>query len=386
MRPKGEHTPAEVTSSRRLAVGGGARLGAVAVAILAAACSDSLLAPDRRPLLDLPPDLEQVTFVTEGRPSSPYVLLEIRHQDGFRGFVAIDGVGRPVWYFRTVGSPSGATRRANGNFVLLDNERGLVEVTVDGDVASELPQEARPGRFVHHDVSATPDDKVVFIAEDARPSPDTLVTGDAVWEWTPETGEAVMLWSTHDHFDPEVDRGERSQTSDWVHANSVSVGASGAIILSMHFLDQVVAIEPDHATLRWRLGGVGATVRVEDPFSGQHTAAELEPNRVLVFDNGFSREQERYSRAAEYVIEGSVARLDWEWRPERDNWARVISSARRLPNGNTMVGFGLPQSAQLGSTGPIEAYEVTRDGQVVWHLAVDGLVSSMYRATPLFEF
>ena len=383
---RGEHGPPAVTSVRRLVLGIDRWYGVVAAAILSAGCSDSILAPERGPLLELPQDLGQVTFVTEGRPSSPYVLLEIRHEDGFRGFVAIDRVGRPVWYFRTIGSPAGATRRANGNFVFLDNERGLVEVTVDGDVVSELPQQARPGRFVHHDVYATPEDKVIFIAEDARPFPDTLVTGDAVWEWTPESGEAVMLWSTHDHFDPEVDRGERSLTTDWVHANSVSVGASGAIILSMHFLDQVVAIQPDHATLRWRLGGVGATVQVEDPFSGQHTAAELQPNRVLVFDNGFSREQERYSRAAEYVIEGNAARLDWEWRRDRDNWARVISSARRLPNGNTMVGFGLRQNAQLGSTGPIEAYEVTRQGVVVWHLTVDGLVSSMYRATPLFAF
>ena len=35
----------------------------------------------------------------------------------------------------------------------------------------------------------TPQNTVLFIAEDARPWPDTLVTGDAVWEWTPETGE-----------------------------------------------------------------------------------------------------------------------------------------------------------------------------------------------------
>ena len=86
--------------------------------------------------------------------------------------------------------------------------------------------------------------------------------------------------------------------------------------MSMHFLDQVVAISPDFATLRWRLGGVRATVVTDDPFSGQHTATELEPNRVLLFDNGFARDDERYCRAAEYVIQGDEASLAWEWRPD----------------------------------------------------------------------
>ncbi len=351
-----------------------------------AACSDSPLAPLRPPLEELPDDLAAVTFAVAGTPSVPYVLLELRHESGFRGFVAIDGPGRPVWFFRTVGSPSGATRRANGNFVLLDNVRGLVEVTVDGDVVSELPQQARPGRFVHHDVTTTPADELLFIAEDARPHAGALLTGDAVWRWTPETGQTTRLWSTFDHLDPDIDRGERSISTDWVHANSVSVGAGGAVLVSMHFLDQVVAIEPDFGSLRWRLGGVGATVTVDDPFSGQHTAVEVAPGRVLLFDNGFARTTERYSRAVEYQIEGSVARVVWQWRPERDNWARVISSARRLPGGNTLVAFGTRADENLGSTGPIEVYEVTAAGEVVGHLTVGGMVTSMYRATHIESF
>jgi hypothetical protein len=51
-----------------------------------------------------------------------------------------------------------------------------------------------------------------------------------------------------------------------------------------------------------------------------------------------------------------------------------------------MVSFGTPRDEPPGSTGPIEAYEVTRAGQVVWHLTVDERVSSIYRATPLGRF
>jgi hypothetical protein len=357
----------------------------LAVALLTA-CSDSPVGPELVPsLTDPPPDIAGITFTAEGRPTSPYVLLEIHHEDGFRGFLAVNGESEPVWFHRTVGGPSGHTRRANGNFVFLDSERGLVEVTAGGEVVQEVPQEGPPGRF-HHDVTATSDGTVLFLARDTRPWPDTLVTGDAIWEWVPETGALDKRWSSFDHLVPEVDRSSRSVTTDWLHANSLSVGPRGNVVVSLHFIDQVISLTPDFLALEWRLGGVGATLTVDDPFSGQHTAVEVETNRVLVFDNGFDRETERYSRAAEYELRpDGTARLAWEWRPERDNWARVISSARRLPNGNTLVAFGLRAIPSLGTTGPLEVYEVTEGGEVVWHLVLDGLVGSMYRATPIFE-
>jgi hypothetical protein len=316
-------------------------------------------------------------------------MLEIRHPNGFRGFVAVDGAGRPVWYFRTVGSPFSFTRRGNGNFVLLDSERGLVEVSPSGSVVRALAQEARPGRRMHHDVTATPSGTVLFLAEERRIMDAQEVTGEAVWEWFPESGTVHRRWSAFDHLDWALDRGERSVPEDWLHANSIRLGAAGNLLMSLHFLNQVISIVPDQegfGSIEWRLGGVRATLPVDEPFSGQHTAQEVGPDRVLLFDNGYERQEERYSRAVEYGIEGARAVVAWQWRPPRDNWARVISGARRLPNGNTLVGFGTPADAELGSTGPIEVYEVDPDGGIVWHLLVEGEVSSMYRATPVFDF
>jgi hypothetical protein len=358
----------------------------LALFALAATACDDPTGPERPPLTDLPPDLAAVTFTATGRPSFPYTMLELRHAQGFRGFVAVNGAGQPVWFFRTVGGPFGTARRQNGNFVFMDSNRGLVEVTPDGAEVRELAQQPRPGRFMHHDVTASPRNTIFFIAEDVRAGRDSTVTGDALWEWNPETGSVARRWSSFDQLDPALDWGARSVNRDWVHANALFASARGNVLISMHFLDQVASIAPDFSRLEWRLGGVRATITVDDPFSGQHTAAELEPGRVLVFDNGFARETERYSRAAEYVLGQATAQKVWQWRPERDNWARVISSARRLPNGNTLVGFGTQSDPALGSTGPIEVYEVTRQGTVVWHLTIGGTVSSMYRATPLPDF
>lgn len=54
--------------------------------------------------------------------------------------------------------------------------------------------------------------------------------------------------------------------------------------------------------------------------------------------------------------------------------------------GSTLVGFGTPRDRPLGSTGPIEVYEVGAGGAVMWHLEISGAVSSMYRATPVTSF
>lgn len=367
----------------------------VATAILIAAGSilgscntnpTSVTVQPRLPLAVLPSDLAAISFKTEGSPSAQYAVLELIQSGGFNGFVIVNGEGKPVWFFRTKAGTGGFTRRANGNFVFLDVGGGFTEVTVEGDTVRVLPQEAAPGRRIHHDVTATPQNTILFIAEDWQTWKDSLMNGAALWEWNPESGSLVKRWSSFDHLNPDLDWGSRSVRTDWLHPNSVRFGPRGNVVLSLHFLNQVISITSDFKSLEWRLGGVRATIPVSDPFSGQHSVQEIEPGHILLFDNGFERTVERYSRALELEIIGDSCRKAWQWRPEKDNWSVVISSARRLLNGNTMVGFGLPNNATLGSTGPIEAYEVTSSGTIVWHVVVSGAVSSMYRATPLYGF
>ncbi|MGH7467191.1 MAG: aryl-sulfate sulfotransferase [Longimicrobiales bacterium] len=360
---------------------------------LAAVCALAVLGcespvdpvPLRAPLTELPADLAAIPFAAQGRTSAPYIMLEIRQVGGFSGFVIVNGYGQPVWFFRA-NNPFSFTQRSNGNFVFLDSDRGLIEVNVDGQIVRELPQEPRPGRRIHHDILATERNTVLLVAEDWQMWRDTLLNGEAIWEWSPESGTVQKRWSALDHLDPALDWGPQSVRTNWLHANAISRGPHGNTVMSLRARDQVISIAPNLQSIEWKLGGAAATLPVDDPFSGQHTAAEISPGRVLLFDNGFARTTEPYSRAAEYQITGQRARKVWEWRPTQDNWARLMSSARRLPNGNTLVGFGRARNQQEGSTGPIEVYEVTNAGTVVWHLMVGGTVNSIYRATPLFRF
>jgi hypothetical protein len=167
-----------------------------------------------------------------------------------------------------------------------------------------------------------------------------------------------------------------------MHANALSIGPHGNVLLSVHLFNQVISIAPGWQVLEWRLGGVNATVTVPDDerFTGQHTAREIAPGRVVMFDNRI--EQGGYSRAVEFELDGAVARRVWQWVASPVNWSVAVSSARRLPNGHTLVGFGM-STGLFGSTGPTEVYEVDAAGDPIWHLVVSG-TQVMFRAEPVW--
>jgi hypothetical protein len=325
----------------------------------------------------LPADLAAIGFEASGVPTTPLALVHLFDPNGFRGYAVVDPLGEVVWWWRTEGFPYGAARRPNGNFVFLDGARGLLEVTPGGTVVHSLEQtEERTG---HHDAIVNSAGNVLFIAFDRRVHNDVPLRGEAIWEWTPESGVVARRWSSWDHLSPELDRGPRFG-DEWLHANALATGPRGNTVISLHFINQIVSIAPDWSSLEWRLGGVNPTIAVapEDRFSGQHTAREIASGRVLLFDNGFERGGP--SRALELDITGTTATRRWEWFSDNRNFASAVSSARRLDSGTTLVAFGM-SAGQMGATGPTEFYEVTESSAVLWHVLVRG-TSVMFRVEP----
>lgn len=238
----------------------------------------------------------------------------------------------------------------------------------------------------HHDVIATPRNTLLFLSQDARGEGSGLLVGDAIWEWTPETGALEKRWSTFDALDPATDWTAASTAGDWVHADAIAPGPRGNVLLSMRFLDQVLSISPDCRRVEWRLGGPGGTVALAEGarFDGQHTAQELADGHVLLFDNGGDGAGgPRVSRLLELALDpatGTATRV-WEYRPSPAVFSPIVGSARRLPNGNTLGMFGVP-AGFLGGTGPVAAVEVDPAGRVAWTLTVTN-VTYAYRATPI---
>ena len=331
----------------------------------------------------LPPDLAKVRITATGTLSPRFALVHLFSDDGFKGYALVDSAGRIAWYYRTRDFPFGAGHRANGNFVFMDKGYGLVEVDRTGAIVHELRQRDA-GREMHHGIVVTPRDTVLYLAFDTEPFDGKPLKGEAIWEWNPDTGDDVKRWRSWDHLSPALDRSART-AGEWLHANSLWVGPGGNTIVSFHYLDQVISIAPDWQSIEWRLGGVRPTIHApeEERTSAQHTAAELSPGRILVFDNRTGLPGP-YSRAAEFSIEAGAARVRWQWRPPNNNYSSAVGSARRLSNGHTLVAFGM-SAGRNGSSGPTEAYEVTTGGQVVWHLVVEG-VQTMFRVEPITAF
>lgn len=333
--------------------------------------------------IDLPADLAAIKFTATGALSSPFALVHLFAEQGYKGYALVDSSGAVRWHFRTKDYPFGADRRRNGNFVFMDKGRGLVEVDRTGRVVHELAQRD-PENEMHHAIVVTPRDTVLYLAFDTQDFAGKRLKGEAIFEWNPDTGEDVKRWRSWDFMDPAQDRSART-AGEWLHANSLHVGPGGNVLVSLHYLNQVISIAPDWKSIQWRLGGVRPTIAVapEQQSSAQHTAAELSPNRILMFDNRTDL-LPRYSRAVEYVIEGRTARQVWEWKAPNNNYASAVSSARRLPNGNTLITFGMVKGRN-NSSGPTETYEVTPAGDVKWHLVVEGVMTT-FRVEPINSF
>jgi len=331
----------------------------------------------------LPTNVTAIKFFAEGTPTSSLTLIEARTPFAQ---VIVDQDGEVVWYRTGAESKktTGFARLANGDFVFNDWEELSVE-TPDHRVVARLPRIAGMGQM-HHDVVTTAQNTVLFLAQEPGLVNDTTWTGEAVWEWDPESDVLVKRWSSFDFLSPDVDRGPRTRITDWLHANSLAIGPRGNVLVSMMWTQEVVSIAPDYQSLEWRLGGPGSSFVVEGGAmdGGQHTADELRPGRVLMFDNGQDRPDSTfYSRALEIRLDerAGTAEAIWELRFQPDMYAGAQGSARRLSNGNTVVAFALAEGV-FDATGPIIVYEVTPSSQVVWSLRVEG-VRMIYRATPM---
>lgn len=352
----------------------------------------------------LPPELAKIRLEVTGQPTQPVAFIEIAGAPAgeFTGLLIVEQ-GQIVGYIYVPVALFGMTRRTNGDLVVLHSVAGLVSQRLDGSVAHQLPQSG-PGTAygrIHHDLIATPSNTILFIANDTAKVDGVLVTGEALWEWNPEAGTVAKRWSAFDHLDFRTERGRegnRSTVGNWLHGNGIQYGPRGNVVMSLRNISQVISIAPNFQTVEWKLGGANPTLALPDAdrFYGQHYVSESALNRLLVYDNGFNRPgcidppaAPCYTRAVEYAIDpaAKTATKVWEYRHSPDLFAALVGSAQRLPNGNTVVLFGMSMQSQ--SSGPITAVEVDQVGVVRWRLSVvytdpsAPVPSRLYRLTPI---
>jgi len=229
---------------------------------------------------------------------------------------------------------------------------------------------------------------------------DVLLGDDRLIEVTP-AGEIVWDWVASDHIDefgfaPDARKAIKTARNfnkargsfDWLHINSATyVGpnqwfekgdtrfAPGNVIISSREAS-VIAIVGRDGRIVWQIGpdfSASKELRAIRQIIGQHHPHLIPKGlpgagNLLVFDNGGSSGYGfvspiapdgvgAFQRAGSRVLEINPVTLELVWSYTNPRFFSTnISSAQRLPNGNTLI--------TAGAGGRL--FEVTREGAIVW--------------------
>jgi hypothetical protein len=258
-----------------------------------------------------------------------------------------------------------------------------------------------------------PEAEALAAGRDPDLLPDKELWPDKIVEYDPKTDRVVWEWRAWDHIVQDRDPNKPNYVedvsehpdkidvnyvldedvlgnADWNHLNGVNYNADrDEIALSSRSFSEFWVI--DHAPttdeakgaagdLKFRYGNplaYGDRESARELFF-QHDAEWIEPglegeDNILVFNNGGPDARE-YSSVDEVIPElgpngeyvrdekngGFAAEIKRVYPKNEDDdegdFAAIVSSAQRLPNGNTLIGYG-PQGHVL---------EVTPKGKVVW--------------------
>ena len=241
---------------------------------------------------------------------------------------------------------------------LPSNYRYLREVDWDGTTLWEYDDPV-----LHHDFFQTRRDTVIvtrFVQMEkalsdrvrgpgkARRSHHPMLTDE--FQEINRAGEVVWSVRLDEVLDPSLDPlGPLERRIEWTHANSVCENDEGTqVLFSSKNTNRVGVIDKATKTLVWRFG--------HPVTSGQHHARWLPNGNIHIFDNGIRREGLPFSRVIE--VKPETKEIVWEYQanPPFAFFTPNVSSADRLPNGNTLICEGI--SGRL--------FEVTRRGETVW--------------------
>jgi len=183
------------------------------------------------------------------------------------------------------------------------------------------------------------------------------------------TRQVMFEWNSWGQV-PYEDQTTPEPRSEYAHVNSVFEDVDGGLIMSFRGMSQVAKVSRPGGQVVWRLGGRSNQFEfVNDPYSnlcGQHTVSRLENGNLLIFDNGQNcwpvvAARGDTTRVVEYRLDeqNMVAELVWSYQQD-GVYTQFAGSAQRLPNGNTMIGWG-------GRT-DILATEVNSAGEKVFEI------------------
>ncbi|MFZ1988571.1 MAG: aryl-sulfate sulfotransferase [Alphaproteobacteria bacterium] len=258
-----------------------------------------------------------------------------------------------------------------------------------------------PGGYArqHHDWRRLPNGHMMILTD--RPTRlegfgDRNMLDDVVFE-VDRSGNVVWQWRASEHLDEfgftleELDLLHKTKNPDFLHINDMAVlgrnrwaatdkrFAPENIIVCSREANFTVIVSRKTGKVVWRIGpdypipdNVKPADRAKliDQISGQHDAHMIPKGlpgagNIMIFDNqGEAGYPPAPVRSASRVLEIDPVKKEIVWQytavksglPGTSFFSTNISSARRLPNGNTLIDEGM--------NGRI--FQVTSDGEIVW--------------------
>ncbi|HEY1013023.1 MAG TPA: arylsulfotransferase family protein, partial [Herpetosiphonaceae bacterium] len=130
---------------------------------------------------------------------------------------------------------------------------------------------------------------------------------------------------------------------DYLHPNALEVDSDGNWLVSNRNTSNIIKINRQSGAIIWRLGGkLNQFAFANDGgFSYQHDIRRLANGNITLLDNG-NAHAPPHSRAVEYALDEVQLRATrvWQYPENTSEYSPLMSNAQRLPNGNTLIGWG----------------------------------------------
>ena len=345
----------------------------------------------------LPVDFPKPVITVSDNPSSGGIFLVTFHMfvvPNSIGYVPtdeqylmiLDNTGMPVYYKPLTAMSTDFKMQPNGHLTYYD---GVAEefLEMDSSYAVVNSYSAGNGYITDlHELLLLPNRHALLLAQDTEDMDmSKLVTGGypfatiigSVIQELDQNKNVVFQWRSLDYI-PVTECNTQDLTAaqiDYIHSNALDVDTDGNILLSSRHTQEITKIDRQSGKIIWRLGGKGNQFAfTNDPvgFSEQHSIHRTSTGTLLLFDDG-NLHTPPFSRAVEYTMDTVAKTVTqvWQFRHSPDIASVAMGSVQRLPNGNTLIGWGATSSAAVTEANP--------DGSVALEFQLpDNVVS--YRA------
>jgi hypothetical protein len=204
----------------------------------------------------------------------------------------------------------------------------------------------------------------------------------------------IFEWSAADHFAvtdaaPDILLTIGASTYDPWHLNAMFLDNDNKIVASFRNMDRIVKINSNsNGAIAWHWGGMNSTYTDITTtscngfaFSHQHNVHRIANGHILMFDNGNGQPAtNRSSQPKEFSLDETnlTATCVWFYQHPQVNGFNIFTknqgSAERLPNGNTIIGYGLPDVQGLPNGAEIDVNK-----NIVWEFRFKDSTEYTYR-------